>query len=97
MFFSNNTNMKVKAERSNYIISKKIRASAEVSFTPLISLSKSRKRTLRASASMVITDGDEIIRTVDMIDDMTGFSEDIQSALDGVTDIYRKFRDVIMK
>ncbi len=97
MFFASGSNMKVKAERCNYVISKKIRASAEIAFTPLINLSKSKKRVLRASASMVITDGDEIIRSVDMLDDMTGFSDDIQSALNSVTDIYRKFRDAIIK
>ena len=97
MFFSDNVKMKVTAQRRNYFVCKKIMASSEISFTPVISIKKNDRRILRSSAVMVITDGDEIIRTLDFADDMTGFSDNIQNTLDKVTDIYRKFRDALLK
>ncbi len=97
MFFSDNANMKISAKRSNYFVCKKIMASAEITFTPAISIRKNDKKILRSSAVMVITDGDEIIRSIDFANDMTGIGDNIQNALTKVTDIYRKFRDALIK
>lgn len=104
MFFSRMSDVTISAKRENYMICKRITASAEVEYKPALSLyypmlsvdkGSINHWVLRSSASCVITDGDEIIRNIDLINDVTGLGDDIGTVMNGVTDVYREFRDML--
>lgn len=102
MFFSDMHRVRVEAKKENYIISKRIVASAEVSFKPAVSFSLALKdrdggmRVITSSATIVITDGDEVIRTTDLINDITGFGEAVKEFVEPLVDVYNKLHDFFM-
>ena len=102
MFFSDMSRVRVEAKKENYIISKRIVAVAEVKFKPAVSFSlalnrnDSGTRKITSSAIVVINDGDEVIRTTDLINDITGLDKTISEILEPIKNVYQKLHDYFM-
>lgn len=94
MFYADMGSVAFDAYRENYVLCKKISVSSTASMP---AFSGTGRRVLSSSATMVVTDGDQMIRTTDFIMDISGLGDKRDEALGKVEEIYEKFRDRLVK
>ena len=99
MFFDTGENVELSVEKDNYIVYKRIRATATQEVKPAISLSMvgiPDSLIISAACEVAVQDNDEFIRNTDFIIDMvseTVVGEKIISVIDNVSEYYDKFKD----
>lgn len=98
MFFDTGDNVEFVAEKTNYVVYKTIKARAEQTVTPAISLSMlgvENKIMISVTGEVVITDGEDFIRNVDFIIDIvedTEIGKKATEMVDQAVDLYNKFK-----
>lgn len=99
MFFDTGSNVKVHSDKHNYIIYKTLTAKVSQQVKPAVSLAMvggPRTMEIEATGTVVINDGDDFIRNVDFIIDVTSktaFGQKVSEMVGKVTDLYGKFKE----
>ncbi len=102
MFFDKGDNITVEYETTNWIIYKKIKATARQTVIPAISfkmLGIDNEMTITASASAVISDGDGFVQNVDFVADLIygKFKKQIDTIKNTVGKVFNKINSLFEK
>ncbi|MBQ8509980.1 MAG: hypothetical protein IJ493_08755 [Clostridia bacterium] len=98
MFFDTGTNVELKVVPKNYVVYKTITATATQTVKPAVSLSLiglSDEITIKVTGKVVVTDGDDFIRNVDLVIDLvedTKFGEIVKSIGTKAGELYQSFK-----
>jgi Flp pilus assembly protein TadG len=98
MFFDDGSNVDVTVKKTNYVIYKSITATATQEVSPAISFDMigiDNTLTIKASGTVVISDGDEFIRDVDFAIDIledTKLGDIAKDAVGKVNEFYNDFK-----
>ena len=98
MFFDSGENVQLSAESKNYIVYKTITATATQTVKPAISLKMVGGRdtiTISATATAVVTNGDDFIRNTDFVVDIvskTKLGQKASERVDKAIDFYDSFK-----
>lgn len=98
MFFDSGENVQLSAENKNYIVYKTITATATQTVKPAISLKMVGGRdtiTISATATAVVTNGDDFIRNTDFVVDIvskTKLGQKASELVDKAIDFYDSFK-----
>jgi len=98
MFFDSGENVQLSAESKNYIVYKTITATATQTVKPAISLKMVGGRdtiTISATATAVVTNGDDFIRNTDFVVDIvskTKLGQKASELVDKAIDFYDSFK-----
>ncbi|MCR5676205.1 MAG: hypothetical protein K6G16_10905 [Lachnospiraceae bacterium] len=101
LFFEDASEATMEAKMDNYVIYKRITGAAQRTVHPAVNLKligATNTLKLTASASIIVTDGDEFIRTVDLVHDLLIDTEVGKAGLDlidKVAELYGKFKDAL--
>lgn len=99
MFFDTGENVNITANETNYVIYKKITATASQTVRPAISLSMvglPDEITITVTGSVVIADEDEFIRDTDFVIDIvedTAIGKKASELVDKAKEFYEKFKE----
>lgn len=100
MFFDTGENVELSVEKENYIVYKKIKATATQVVKPAISLSMvgvPDSLTISAACEVAVQDSDEFIRNTDFVIDIVSETEvgkKIGGMLDKVSEYYNRFKEI---
>lgn len=104
MFFDDGSNIEVKINQvQNYIVCKNVTATATQTVRPAIDLSFvgfPRELTIQATGTVVVTNGDDIVRNVDLVADLiadTKVGEVLSSIGSKAKELYDKFNNAFNK
>lgn len=99
MFFDSGDTVEFEAKKTNYVVYKTIKARAEQTVKPAISLSMlgiNDTMTISVTGEVIITDGEDFIRNVDFIIDIvedTKLGKKASEMVDKAVGLYNKFKD----
>lgn len=99
MFFDNGENVQITADSKNYVVYKTITATATQTVTPAISLKMVGGRdsiTISATATAVVTNGDDFIRNTDFVVDVvskTKLGQKASELVDKAKGFYDQFKE----
>lgn len=99
MFFDTGSNIQLSSHATNYVVYKKITATATQTVEPAISLSMvgaADSMTISCTASVAISDSDDFIRNTDFVIDIvkdTKLGEAASSLVDKAVEFYNSFKE----
>ena len=99
MFFDSGENVQITADSKNYVVYKTITATATQTVTPAISLKMVGGRdtiTISATATAVVTNGDDFIRNTDFVVDVvskTKLGQKASELADKAKGFYDQFKE----
>jgi len=98
MFFDDGSNVELEAREANYVIYKEITATATQTVRPAVSLAMvglADEMTISVTGSVVVSDGDELIRDVDFVIDIvqdTAIGKKAAELVDKAKNFYESFK-----